>query len=244
LDIQEYIKSGAIESYVMGLADEGDVAELERLKEMYPEVAKAVAASEEWWEKLAFSQAVPVSDKIREQTLASLGNTRTIPSAKGRNFLPYLAAASLILLIASLGLNFYLYQQVDQLGQQVSLLGHQVSKISADYKFVADPSILKVVLSGVPGKEGNTATVFWDTQTKDVYISQGHLPQAPEGKQYQLWALVDGKPVDAGLLADCGGICHLKNIPRAQAFAITLENAGGSPVPTLSQLFVMGNVKS
>lgn len=228
----------------MGLADEGDVAELERLKEMYPEVARAVAASEEWWEKLAFSQAVPVSDNVREQALASLGNKRTIVRAKRISLLPYLAAASLILLVASLGLNFYLYHQVDVLGHQVADLGTQVAKVSADYRFVSDPSILKVVLSGVPGKEGNTATVFWDTQTKDVYISQGHLPQAPEGKQYQLWALVDGKPVDAGLLADCGGICHLKNIPRAQAFAITLENAGGSSAPTLSQLFVMGNVKS
>ena len=34
----------------------------------------------------------------------------------------------------------------------------------------------------------------------------------------------------------------MKNIPKAQAFAITLEKAGGSAAPTLEQLFVMGNV--
>jgi anti-sigma-K factor RskA len=34
----------------------------------------------------------------------------------------------------------------------------------------------------------------------------------------------------------------MKNIPRAEAFAITLENAGGSAVPTMSQLYVIGKV--
>jgi anti-sigma-K factor RskA len=229
LDTQEYIKSGAIESYVMGLADEGDVAELERLRQLYPEVAQAVEACEVWWENYALSQAIPVSDDIKKKTMTALGLGRSVVPVR-RAFWPYLAAASLILLVASLGLNFYLY--------------HKVDKVSSDYVFVSDPTILKVTLSGVPGKEGNLATVFWDTKTKDVYISPNHLPLAPAGKQYQLWALVDGKPVDAGLLENCNGICHLKNIPKAQAFAITLENAGGSPAPTLSQMYVIGYVKS
>jgi anti-sigma-K factor RskA len=56
--------------------------------------------------------------------------------------------------------------------------------------------------------------------------------------------LVDGKPVDAGLLEDCNGVCKLKNIPKAQAFAITLEDKGGSASPHLDQLYVIGNVSS
>jgi hypothetical protein len=56
--------------------------------------------------------------------------------------------------------------------------------------------------------------------------------------------LVDGKPLDAGVVEDLPGICQLKTIQRAQAFAITLEKMGGSPTPTLTQMFVLGNVKS
>ncbi len=214
----------------MGLADEGDVAELERFRQLYPEVAQAVEACEVWWEYYAFSQAIPLSDTMRKRAMAAFEGKPPVVQMRRKSFLPYLVAASLILLAASIGLNFYLYRKVD--------------KVTTDYSFVADPTILKVTLQGVPGKEGNLATVFWDTKTKDVYISSNHLAQAPAGKQYQLWALVDGKPVDAGLLENCNGICHLKNIPKAQAFAITLENAGGSPAPTLSQMYVIGNVKS
>ena len=67
----------------------------------------------------------------------------------------------------------------------------------------------------------------------------------PKGKQYQLWALVDGKPVDAGLLdmeVASTTFQKVKNVMQAQTFAITIENVGGSESPTLSTLHVLGNV--
>jgi hypothetical protein len=38
------------------------------------------------------------------------------------------------------------------------------------------------------------------------------------------------------------GIINMKNIPRAQAFAITLEKKGGSATPNLAMMYVMGRV--
>ena len=35
----------------------------------------------------------------------------------------------------------------------------------------------------------------------------------------------------------------MKSIGSAQAFAITLENAGGSPTPTMTAMVVMGAVE-
>ncbi|MDQ0065658.1 anti-sigma factor [Chryseobacterium lathyri] len=53
--------------------------------------------------------------------------------------------------------------------------------------------------------------------------------KAPEGMQYQLWAIADGKPVSAGVYTEeknsKNSSCH---IPKAQAFAITLEKQNGS----------------
>jgi anti-sigma-K factor RskA len=68
------------------------------------------------------------------------------------------------------------------------------------------------------------------------------MEKTPAGKQYQLWAIVDGKPVDAGMIGDCEGLCKMKVIDHAEAFAVTLENAGGSPAPTLTAMFVLGKV--
>jgi len=56
--------------------------------------------------------------------------------------------------------------------------------------------------------------------------------------------MVDGKPTDAGIFEMDKGIAFmkLKTIPRAQAFAITLEKRGGSETPDMNALYVMGKV--
>lgn len=237
MNIQEYIQGGAIESYVLGLADEEDVAELQRLKEIYPEVAAALDAAENWLQDQAFAHAVPAAEDIRENFLRML-KTEATPAAspapvqrlRSRNIYKVLAAASVILLLTSGVYNYYLHRNY--------------TRAVANYALLSDPSVIKVSLLGVAGKENAGATLYWDSLNKIVYLDAARLPKAPPGKQYQLWALVDGKPVDAGVLEDCAGVCQLKSVQKAQAFAITLEKTGGSVTPTLSQMFVLGNVRS
>ena len=71
------------------------------------------------------------------------------------------------------------------------------------------------------------------------------MPLNDADHQYQLWALVNGKPVDLGVFDVNGaltGMQVMKNIGAAQTFAVTLEPKGGSVNPTMSQLMVMGNI--
>jgi len=87
------------------------------------------------------------------------------------------------------------------------------------------------------------AQVFWDTRTKVVYATNISLPKAPEGKQYQVWAIVNGKPVSAGLLDEKKGVVEpMRIFDQAEAFAITLEKEGGVPSPTFTEMYVMGRV--
>jgi anti-sigma-K factor RskA len=236
LNIQEYIQSGAIESYVLGLADEDDVAELQRLKLTHPEVAAAVDAAEKWLLDHARAHAVPAADDIRSNLLHMLKTEATksdeaprVYRIRPRNPYKYLAAACVILLLVSAAFNFYFQRKYH--------------RAIDDYALVSNPKVIKVPLLGVKGKEANSATLYWDTRNKYVYLDAGHLAKAPAGRQYQLWALVDGKPVDAGVLENCTGPCPLRTVQQAQAFAITLEKTGGSPTPTLSQMYVLGAVK-
>lgn len=76
--------------------------------------------------------------------------------------------------------------------------------------------------------------------------SKMQLPVNDKSHQYQLWALVNGKPVDLGVFdvkADTAGILvNMKEIANAQTFAVTIEKRGGSPSPTMDQMIVAGNV--
>jgi anti-sigma-K factor RskA len=109
-----------------------------------------------------------------------------------------------------------------------------------------NPLMTIVKLPGVPNSPApsSMATVYWNSESKDVYLLINELPKPATGKQYQLWAIVDGKPVDAGIFDTDNGMSFvkLKTIPKAEAFAITLEKKGGSKTPTMDSMYVMGRV--
>lgn len=279
MDIKAYIQSGIIESYVLGMADATEAAQLEQLSRQYPEVKQAIDEFEAALEKQAFQNAVAPSPDVKEKLMFALkdefakeeeeklvvplislqekANPAQTPvrSIGGSGWLKYMAAASVILLVASAGLNVYLYNKSEDSNKKYLALLKENATITASngvyqtkmldmynsMQLMNDPAMIKVAMDGVKDKQ-EQAIVYWDSKTKDVYLLANRLPAAPEDKQYQLWALVDGKPVDAGMLGDCNGLCKLKNIQTAQAFAITLEKKGGSPTPNLDQLHVLGKV--
>ena len=87
------------------------------------------------------------------------------------------------------------------------------------------------------------AEVFWN-ENNQVFLNPKNLPAAPTGKQYQLWAIVDGKPVDMGMYDPNNKslVQEMKTVSKPQAFAITLEKEGGSPTPTMEEMYVMGPI--
>lgn len=107
------------------------------------------------------------------------------------------------------------------------------------------PSYKHVHLAGLPKSPGSAVSAFWNQQTNEVMIDVQSLPAAPQGKQYQLWSIVDGKPLDIGMIdnAFTGKVLKMKNTKAGSAaFAITLEKEGGNPTPTMDEMYVMGKV--
>ena len=90
------------------------------------------------------------------------------------------------------------------------------------------------------------ANVFWDKNTKAVFLSADNLPKPPKGHQYQLWAIEEGKaPVDAGVIEYSPWIQQLKTIEGAvKTFAVTLEKEGGNAVASTDQTYVIGNLEN
>ncbi|MFC4144546.1 anti-sigma factor [Pedobacter mendelii] len=91
--------------------------------------------------------------------------------------------------------------------------------------------------------------VYWNKKDKSVLINYVamDLPKTDEAHEYQLWALVNGKPVSLGVFGktdstDNEAIIKMQTIQQAQAFAVTLEPMGGSVNPTMEKLTVMGGV--
>jgi anti-sigma-K factor RskA len=158
-------------------------------------------------------------------------------------------AASIALLLSLVG-NGLLYTNLQQtrsdlavaLGEQTrfanatQVMERRLSSTQEQLHVLRSPEEYKLVaLAGTPAHPTARARVLFNK-----------LPPLPPGKQYQLWALDKGKPVDAGVLTAAttagSGLQQMKDVASAQAFAMTVEPTGGSAGPTLDTMTVIGNI--
>lgn len=271
MNIEEYISSGILESYILGIASPEEASILECVMKNNTEVKAAFEEAQKALEDLATAQAVTPPEDLETKIWAKIlneGNLETekidasdaserkvvaIPQeiypSKTINWQKYAIAASVLFLVSIIG-NFFWINDISNNKKEIAELQTQkkvqdlaLQTSQEKLAILSNPNILTVPLKGVEKHPESKALVYWDKDSKNVYLNAENLPKAPEGMQYQLWALVDGKPVSAGMYsADKNTQTILANIPKAQAFAITLEKQGGSESPTMENMYVMGTI--
>lgn len=268
MDIKTYIESGIIEKFVLGRTSQEESAILECVMSNNSEVKNAILELQQTLELLANLNVVEPPQELKGQIFAKLDfskkNTEGLPVientsnvgsdpvvqqqeefsvGKRYNTTLWLSAASILLLVA-FGWNMFKMQKMEK-----SLADSRVetAETQKQVEFFANQNQIilnskNIQLKGVEKHPGMLANVIWD-QASIVHLSVENLPKAPAGKQYQLWAIVDGKPVDVGMYNESEGkMQEMKLIKSAQAFAITLEKEGGSETPTMEEMYVMGEV--
>jgi anti-sigma-K factor RskA len=270
VNVQEYISSGIIEKYVMGLATEPERAEFEQLCAQYPELVAARSEFEKQLEGFAMENGVPPPAGVKVRFLEAIGNqvagensssnqSKIVAMENERNparrvgWLRFVAAASVILLIGFAWFTFQfrsenmeLARTNDQLRTKLNSADSVLNQILAETKVVGDPNVTVVNMVGTQVAPRSSANIYWDSANANVYLVVKNMPVLPSDQQYQLWALIDGKPKDLGEFnADATNnrvILQMKNTRKAQAFAITIEKKGGSSSPTLNKMQSLGKI--
>ena len=192
-------------------------------------------------------QIIPIQTNVQQSPVKA--EIRETKSEKKGNWKNFAIAASLLFLVST-GANLYWMSSQSELKEEMANMKNEnqsknlaIQNMQQKLDVVANPDMKKIVLAGVEKHPEAKAIVLWDANSKDVYLSVNNLPKAPEGMQYQLWAIEDGKPVSAGMYSEDKDMkIALANITKAQAFAITLEKKGGSEAPTMENMYVMGGV--
>lgn len=182
-----------------------------------------------------------------------------VAESKSSNW-KWLAAASILLLLGAGSLYLVEKSNATRLNQDLLALKSEkeqeaektkqlqselTAKESAQQLIVASNTVT-VKLAGTPLSPDADVKVYYNSEKGKAFLTTPQLPTPAADKQYQLWALVDGKPVDLGVFDHDSTTGFGSMIPidltNIQAFAITLEKKGGSPTPNLEQLYVIGNI--
>ena len=177
--------------------------------------------------------------------------------------LRFALVACVALLIISTGALFITYNKLNAAHDQIASLNLDkekfagvVSKLEFENKGLDNMVAMNdskewatIRMAGQAFSPKSKMNVYWNKKDKSVLINYVamDLPKADAEHEYQLWALVNGKPVSLGVFGKTDStsteaLQKMQAIQEAQAFAVTLEPMGGSINPTMEKLAVMGGV--
>jgi hypothetical protein len=179
-----------------------------------------------------------------------------------RSAASYIGWAAAIVLLGCLGIQYFMYDQEvekkeavtkekDKFEQLLASVSKDNEQKEKALKVIRAKNSAIVNLGGQAVSPDSYAKVYMNNEENEVFVDIAGLPEAPEGKVYQVWALTLNPltPTSIGVLdkaqlAENKGIYPVDNFEGVQAFGITLEPAGGSASPTMEQLYTLGEVKS
>jgi anti-sigma-K factor RskA len=271
-DVKAYIESGILELYVLGDISAEEKLQVEDMAAKYPAVKAEITEIEKSMELYAEAHAVEPSEHLRDRVLSSLvvnlgddnnfskavthdddDNIAVLPVTRINSFYKYAFAACLTLLLVSIYGLVNLYSKLQDSNTQLTALqldkqrfANQVNQMDSQLDMYRDTTYKVLRLKGMPKAPTAAMILAWNAVSKKVMVDMQSikLPKHDTKHQYQLWALVKGKPVDMGVFnapaADTAGVKEMKSIASADGFAVTLEPMGGSVNPTMDQLVVIG----
>lgn len=265
MNIEEYISSGILETYALGELSAVERKEVEKNLQLSPalrnELSKIELTMESFLMKAAIKPRADVKRALFEQInerpngkVVSLMKEQSQSSISWR----YATAASVAIALLSsyLAYNYWdkwkksesnlteLIAQNQRIAQDYNNVNLRLDRIETDLKVTSNPDFIRVVMKGTPNALESIASVYWNAQTKEVYLSIQRMKALSKENQYQLWAIIDGKPVDCGVFDF--GLANLVKMKAVVAlpttFAVTVEPRGGKLSPSLETMQVKGNL--
>ena len=268
------METGILELYVLGDVTPDERLQVEEMALQHPAIKAELNEIERSMELYALEYAVEPSESLRSRVLNSmvtnlgddstfmtkeaepLNNVIALPAAiKSNSFYKYAFAACVALLLASTVALLNMYNRLQQSTNQLAALqldkqqfANRVNLMDQQLVVFRDASFKFLKLQATPkAPPGAAITIAWSAAKHKVLIDMTSMkmPVNDKAHQYQLWAIVAGKPVDLGVFDETPDANNMKEMKTmaaisADAFAVTLEPRGGSASPTMDEMMVLG----
>lgn len=254
---EEILNEGYLAAYITEELSTADVAEVEHfiatdedIRDEYYELQKTV-------ESLAFQYSISASEAVKRYVMEDSRVMKHLrqDDESASSGMKLALAASVVIAMASMFSAYYFWNQWQdtdyrlaqltarniELAESYNTVNQELTDIRQDLAVIVSPEFSRIILNGTDNAKDAKAVIYWNPNDEEVYINSANMASLPQNQQYQLWALIDGVPVDAGVFdADEGTFQIMKNIAKADAFAVTIEESGGAESPTLSTMQVYG----
>lgn len=244
-EITTFLNSGLLEKYLMGETTASETEMVESLIANHAEVKKAYDALQDNLEVISKLNAKEAPKDALNNILDALDEKPVISitkSSKWKVWYKYSIAASIAaFLFASTSYLFYVQNQklnhenqvvVDEIFDLRSDIENNnkiLSDIMTQFKQLNNPETQKYIINGNSRAKNLKTVAYINPKEKKSMIDVVSLPQLPEDQCYQIWAEVEDKMVNLGILKETDR--QLKEIPYTEdalALSITIEPKGGN----------------
>ena len=235
-------------AYALGAVDGEDLREMEaHLATGCAECRRQLDLWQGDLEELAASVEPVTPSETTRRRIQKMAPARVKPA----RWLPLVAAAALLIAVwsgwrqASLGRELeqlgaerdQLARQVSGLDQQLGLARAEANRLAESLAIISSPGSKAIVLAGLGPSPGASGHTFVNPEKGQAVFYAFNLPRLAPDKTYQLWWIEGNKPVSAGVFEvdeQGRGSVRVEQAPKeaADAWAVTIEPAGGVPAPT------------
>jgi anti-sigma-K factor RskA len=242
--IKTFLDSDILERYLLGNTTELETLQAERYIAMYPEVRKIYNELQENLETYAKLHAVASPEGLKEKIVSRIRSERL-----GRKkFFRYAIAASFTAILFA-GASFFFWDQNKSLQEENTMVSNKIKLLEEDMKqqledvrnqFIVlnNPQTKKYNVNGNRKAKELKAVAYINPVKKLSYINVKKLPNLPEDQCFQMWAEVNGKMLNLGIIESTTNSENLMALPYAKNAVgyITIEPKGGNLNPTVENI--------
>jgi len=247
--IKLFLDTDLLEKYLLGSTSSEESFRVERYIAMYPEVRESYDELQESLETYAKIHALKAPQGLKEQILFKIKQQKRSRS----KFHKFAVAASIAALIFAAA-SYFFYNQNQSLQEENSMVTNKIKDLENDMKIqledirnqyivLNNPNTRKFSVNGNKKAQELKAVAYVNPVKKLSYINVSNLPQLPENKCFQMWAEVNGKMVNLGIIMEYDDKEKLVKLPYDDSAIsyITIEPQGGNKTPTVQN--IVANIK-
>ena len=268
MDIENYLQSGKLEQYVLGLSSPEERKEVELFAKEYPEVDSYIVELHGCMNTCSEAHEIPMTEepeqKSKCKTFQLISKRNLVAENKQDSShqktinVSWTVGLASFFVIGLSALSIFLYQGQQSVKSEVSLLTTQLhhlkkdneqlkdgnEKMTQQYVVLKDANTRHVNLQGLNIAPQAHGIVYWNKDQGKAYLSICNLPTSPEGYQYQVWADINGHHQNVGVLdINSTDVLHdLSFTKNCNGFCVTLEKEGAKTSPSIDKMLVKGEM--
>lgn len=253
MDKKFIIENGLLEQYLLGELNDLEEKEVYTAINSDAELKSQFKILETSFENLGLENAVNPHPRVKSKLMTNISKlkkenkVRQLDTTKNNGFYLKIVASILILMMAGGFWIFSIFEQTKNqlkvvenektiLLKEMEILQENIKKTNAWYAIINSPDTERYLLKGNELVSKAKVVGYVNRKEKSVLINTSDLPALDEEHDYQMWADVEGEMINMGILDKNSNMLAMAYIDNSESLNITIEPAGGSDHPNVSNL--------